>query len=76
MKIFLLIILVCLMSFSLCAAEDHYKKAKSMYDKAKGSYLVADYDEATFSSILSNKARIVKQRRVTDHGRVLFRYQR
>ncbi|MGI9521103.1 MAG: class I SAM-dependent methyltransferase [Hyphomicrobiaceae bacterium] len=38
--------------------------------------IFADYDEATFSSILSNKARIVKQKRVTDHGRVLFQYQR
>jgi ribosomal protein L11 methylase PrmA len=35
-----------------------------------------DYSEETFSSILASKSKIVKKQKVTDHGRVLFQYQR
>jgi ribosomal protein L11 methylase PrmA len=38
--------------------------------------IFADYDEETFTKVLSRKAQIVTQKRVTSHGRVLFQYQR
>jgi ribosomal protein L11 methylase PrmA len=35
-----------------------------------------DYSQETFEAILARNAKIVKQKQVTDHGRVLFQYQR
>ena len=38
--------------------------------------IFTDYTEENFTSLLSRKAKIVKQQQVTEHGRVLFQYQR
>ncbi|HUS97938.1 MAG TPA: 50S ribosomal protein L11 methyltransferase [Hyphomicrobiaceae bacterium] len=38
--------------------------------------IFADYDEPTFAAILASKSKIEKTMKVTDHGRVLFQYQR
>lgn len=38
--------------------------------------IFSDYNEQTFSNILARKSKIVRQKKVTDHGRVLFQYQR
>ena len=38
--------------------------------------IFSSYSEENFSSILASKSKIVRQTRVTEHGRVLFQYQR